>query len=1120
MSKQSKQYESMRQTQINTFSDGLNMDLHPLTTPNTILTDCVNGTMVTYDDNEFVLQNERGNTKIDNTQLSAGFIPVGMKEHNGILYIVSHNPETEETEIGTFPSPLKNTKMLETNYDIGIITDENINYSDYQSSIKYYDGNIIVSNYDKYEILKYNIHPLFELEHYILNKDGVTQKILLNHDGKDHSFSHIGEGILGYKYRPYYIDSLNTYFFEVSNGNLSRLNIEFSTSDETLINNLENLNLQCEIKIELKNSKESSELLTDHIIFSNENLHIYKNLYGEYTYLLDLEPQLTKLGWDYDYTLGIIKNDDQTFDKINITTTFFIESNGYKLYMDHLIKSVDSDIKFILNSPQIFTKFQYIKNENNKLNIEAHLDFKQYGDSDIMNSDIGEASFKLYELDENGNILGKNVYTPQLYINHEKYDINETTGGFGLHIEDNKYFYTTKNEINLPLSKSNIDECVNIEANSQAKYVKYEKVNNTTYNAILLDSDSNVLEYINVWSEGCNEDLIDERWFPDHIEYKINDVEYVPNTIYLLELTYPIKNKINKASFFVITTEEMFENTDKDRMDMCTIDDWFTPNYTTYSSQLSNDLRSNNTAYNTNKIPINSILGSNTDDDLFKLAYKSFLKFNPLLDKTLVYDEIPSIILTDTITYTVTENSKFNTIIEIDGKYSAKFNEYVTDDIIETRLELIGTPHNLRQQGKRKYIYDIFKNDPWEIDNIEVANIFYNVYRENRNRSVTDFIAFSKPSGKYSIRTINEKTNISGSGIEFISESDFDWIEDSKITKSSCVVNMRKKKCVIDLGGDMKDVHYIYSDDSKFGGTLQLMKSKMNMGNGLYFSKILTSDRVYFNDNSENVQKIWMHGKGASDKYVLIGLNYVDNAKQAWNILKRHLYYIENDNKNVIQYTFGEYDFDKNDINIELNGESRTINKTKDIICKSYPSQCLALNKDFSIYNIQSWNNLNPNLINAKHIATIENTINHVFDDKFNKFLKKLGYLLTKYYIEEKELQIIGDSNILYCDLIQNNSENESELLFSSTEETAEFIPINNKPTSLFYDKENNIIYKISSGIKEYFSHYNGCAKEFYWNYKDDFIWNIDNEILDELNDNHTLSFYRSTNYLTTNADE
>ena len=111
MSKQDKFYETLRQTQTNTFSDGLNMDLHPLTTPNTILTDCVNGTMITYNDNEFVLQNDRGNSET-NCKLSKGYYPVAMKEYNGVLYIISHNPEEQKTEIGSYPAPTQNNDHL------------------------------------------------------------------------------------------------------------------------------------------------------------------------------------------------------------------------------------------------------------------------------------------------------------------------------------------------------------------------------------------------------------------------------------------------------------------------------------------------------------------------------------------------------------------------------------------------------------------------------------------------------------------------------------------------------------------------------------------------------------------------------------------------------------------------------------------------------------------------------------------------------------------------------------------------------------------------------------------------------------------------------------------------
>ena len=41
------------------------MDLHPLSTPNNVLTDCLNGTFITYNGNEFSLQNDQGNYKLE-----------------------------------------------------------------------------------------------------------------------------------------------------------------------------------------------------------------------------------------------------------------------------------------------------------------------------------------------------------------------------------------------------------------------------------------------------------------------------------------------------------------------------------------------------------------------------------------------------------------------------------------------------------------------------------------------------------------------------------------------------------------------------------------------------------------------------------------------------------------------------------------------------------------------------------------------------------------------------------------------------------------------------------------------------------------------------------------------
>lgn len=94
-----------RQELANTFSDGLMMDLNPINTPKSVLTDCLNGTYITYNGNEFVLQNDMGNYKLKNCKLPTNFIPVGVKGYADILYIVSYNPFTKEVEIGSYPAP-------------------------------------------------------------------------------------------------------------------------------------------------------------------------------------------------------------------------------------------------------------------------------------------------------------------------------------------------------------------------------------------------------------------------------------------------------------------------------------------------------------------------------------------------------------------------------------------------------------------------------------------------------------------------------------------------------------------------------------------------------------------------------------------------------------------------------------------------------------------------------------------------------------------------------------------------------------------------------------------------------------------------------------------------------
>lgn len=89
----------------NQFNKGLQMDTHPMVQGNDSLTDCLNGTLITMNGNEVVLQNDMGNRRVDNAFLPAGYEPVGIKEYGGIIYVAAYNPITNRSQVGSFPSP-------------------------------------------------------------------------------------------------------------------------------------------------------------------------------------------------------------------------------------------------------------------------------------------------------------------------------------------------------------------------------------------------------------------------------------------------------------------------------------------------------------------------------------------------------------------------------------------------------------------------------------------------------------------------------------------------------------------------------------------------------------------------------------------------------------------------------------------------------------------------------------------------------------------------------------------------------------------------------------------------------------------------------------------------------
>ena len=104
----------MRQQEANQFDKGLSLDTNAIAMDNHTLSGALNATMITMNGNELVLQNDMGNAKVESAYLPAGYVPVGMQEFGGIVYVASYNPFEKTSQIGCFPSPERNVSGSET----------------------------------------------------------------------------------------------------------------------------------------------------------------------------------------------------------------------------------------------------------------------------------------------------------------------------------------------------------------------------------------------------------------------------------------------------------------------------------------------------------------------------------------------------------------------------------------------------------------------------------------------------------------------------------------------------------------------------------------------------------------------------------------------------------------------------------------------------------------------------------------------------------------------------------------------------------------------------------------------------------------------------------------------
>lgn len=848
-SKQDKFTEKLRQTQVNTFSDGLNMDLHPLTTPNTILTDCVNGTMITYNDNEFVLQNDRGNTKIEGAKLNPGFIPIGMKEHNGILYIVSHNPQTKESEIGTYPSPV-NMESQEISFkrSFNVADSKNLKYADFENTeISYYDDTMI-TQYDTYKLDPPD-NPLVVLDHYVLT-DGKTHKLNLLENGR-YSFESPGEGILGYKYRSFQIDSIDM-SYEAFN-NIINLKLKAISTDEYLFDKYSNYKFKYDISVNLISSDDT---------ITNTIINMTKDIDWNYIYQLEnfnkIEIPFSTSEYKYDEDKKNITYDGQIYDKIEINITPKVEKDGYTYTFDNLEKNIKILPSELFNHKTFFSKFKYHFNNENNLEIEIEFDTQKYD----INGDINY-SFELTDLEESINT--KSLNDKQNLV----YNFDST-------------FTWTKKSISIndtPLKISQEYQCKEWSVIQKPTYYKYNINSDDSLTIQLLDANLKIIDE----KTTCTSTIIDTSTGKF---IGISEVSADKNKIYLGTLSFDFKTSNNTnvsdiTNFIIITDDSMLSrywDSDITRMDEILFEDWYTKKYnkdkknyedTNYlNCNLSNWSSSkfvNQSKYN-NTIDFNKIKNTEYQQE-FWLKFKTFY---PTKNINELENEIPKIGKYYNAEYVISNTCPTSCNIKMGNK---SVNSYSADIKLERSWSLIKSEHNKEDIYIRKYLYTLMENT--------VANSF----------SIGNYVAFRTPIlggiSSYGIR-INNKI--------YSTTTDFSIGEN--IT-STTYKGWEVKDCEIPGIRKNKTCYFVIGDDSKNG----YWTNKILNGNGIERGSIkISGNNVKYDGETDN---LWMRWQNDKSKLMLVGQKYHEAAEKTYAYYLHHLYITENIGE-CVQFTYNK----------------------------------------------------------------------------------------------------------------------------------------------------------------------------------------------------------------------
>ena len=403
----------MRKETSNQFTEGLVCDLNPINTPNTVLTDALNATVITYDGNEFSLQNDRGNYPLENCRLKPNYIPVGLKEYGDILYIVSYNPLNNHVEIGTYPSPMDIESSTDSNseFELNSIIEQiqhgdskkyselveksklHVWTSDNEEDSKLYPGDEYMINPIEKSPYKYEA-----VEFYIIDENRNKYNIndLVKLDGKYHPVAWQIPGWIAAQYRLGTFDDFITSIRSIEAPSLGEgefdckinLNFQLRISDYLFLP-IYNSNIQSDLKIKVS-FKTNDKIIHSKIVDLSKGKFI--DWYSD-----------AKILWiDYKDTLKDVKHGEI----ITVEATPLIE-----IHVEDVVRTIEYDsftdyISINLNSIGSYSDFN-IGNEIWKFYVDEDSPQELYLEYDVTGPNVTTNTISLYYkiLDLDGEVL-------------------------------------------------------------------------------------------------------------------------------------------------------------------------------------------------------------------------------------------------------------------------------------------------------------------------------------------------------------------------------------------------------------------------------------------------------------------------------------------------------------------------------------------------------------------------------------------------------------------------------------------------------------------------------------------------------------------------------------------